>query len=151
MFLLQAFDPFSLLSRFQNLISKNNNTCPSSITFSRLVCLFIIPHRTYYFQMYYGFHVDVTWLHKLERKIFDEEACHLFVHVSPTAPMVPQTKGRQKRKNETLKMRNESLEHTLPFLGEGEDPCMQNTDSLTQSRSLTLGNSCLVINTLQHV
>lgn len=151
MFLLQAFDLFSLLSSFQNLIRKNNNTCPSSATFSRLACLSIIPHRTYYFQMCHGFHVVVTWLHKLERKIFDGEACHLFVHVSPTVPMVPQAKGRQKRKNEAQKMQDESLERTLPFLGEGEDSCMQNTDSLTQSRSLTLGNSYLAVKTLQHV
>lgn len=103
--------------------------------------------------MYYGFHVVVTWLHKLERMIFDGEAGHLFMHVSPTAPTVPLAKGRQKRKNEARKMQDESLECALPFLGEGEaeDPCMQNTDSLTQSRSLTLGNSCLAINTLQHV
>lgn len=103
--------------------------------------------------MYYGFHVVVTWLHKLERMIFDGEAGHLFMHVSPTAPTVPLAKGQQKRKNEAQKMQDESLECALPFLGEGEaeDPCMQNTDSLTQSRSLTLGNSCLAINTLQHV
>lgn len=103
MFLHQVFDPFSLLSSFQNLISENN-ACPSSATFSGLVCLFIIPHRTYYFQIYYVYHVVITWLHKLERKIFDGEDCYLFVHVSPIAPMVPLAKGRQKCKNEAPKM-----------------------------------------------
>lgn len=152
MFLLQAFDLFSLLSSFQNLIRKNNNTCPSSATFSRLACLSIIPHRTYYFQMCHGFHVVVTWLHKLERKIFDGEACHLFVHVSPQLQWCHRQKaGRNARTNEAQKMQDESLERTLPFLGEGEDSCMQNTDSRTQSRSLTLGNSYLAVKTLQHV
>lgn len=75
----------------------------------------------------------------------------MFVHVSPTAPMVPLAMGRQKRKKEAPKMQDESLERALPFLGEGEDSCMQSTDSLTQSRSLILGNSYLAINTLQHV
>lgn len=103
MFLHQVFDPFSLLSSFQNLI-RENNACPSSATFSGLVCLFIIPHRTYYFQIYYVYHVVITWLHKLERKIFDGEDCYLFVHVSPIAPMVPLAKGRQKCKNEAPKM-----------------------------------------------
>lgn len=75
----------------------------------------------------------------------------MFVRVSPTPPAVPLAKGRRKYKKEAPKMQDESLEHALPLLGEGEDSCMQNTDSLTQSRSLTLGKSYLAVNTLQHV
>lgn len=94
---------FLLLSSFQNLISRNTDTCPPSATFPVLICLFLIPSQNYDFQIYYVFHAVVTWLHKLERKIFESKDCHLFVHVSIAATRVPLAKDRRKCKNEAQK------------------------------------------------